>query len=281
MAIKDILLHLDASVRAEVRMRLAVDLAARHEAHLTAVYVLDLPPPDMFAGYPTVFVELARSEDVVERMRTVRVAEAETLQAQFSGMLERAGVKGGFRIVEGEPAESVALHGRYADLIVVGQPEPGRSAGAIDPGELMAAGRPLLVVPFAGNFEVMGKTVLVGWNATPEAARAVNDAIPLLRMAERVVVLSINPKLGIGGDGDVPAADMALHLARHGIHAEAAHTVAADIGEGDALLSYAADISADLLVTGMYGHSRLREFTFGGVTRSLITEMTLPTFMVH
>jgi nucleotide-binding universal stress UspA family protein len=96
-----------------------------------------------------------------------------------------------------------------------------------------------------------------------------------------VVVLSINPRLGIGGDGDVPAADIALHLARHGIKAEAAHTVATDIAEGDALLSYAADISADLLITGMYGHSRLREFTFGGVTRSLITEMTLPTFMVH
>ena len=94
-------------------------------------------------------------------------------------------------------------------------------------------------------------------------------------------MLSINPRRGIRGDGDVPAADIALHLARHGIRAEAAHTVANDIAEGDALLSYAADIGADLLVVGMYGHSRLRELAFGGVTRSLLTEMTIPVFMVH
>jgi len=123
--------------------------------------------------------------------------------------------------------------------------------------------------------------VLVGWNATAEAARALNDALPILAQSHKVTVLSINPRHGIGGEGDVPAADIALHLARHGIHAEAAHTVATDIAEGDALLSYAADISADLLVIGMYGHSRVREMVFGGVTRSLLTEMTIPVFMSH
>jgi nucleotide-binding universal stress UspA family protein len=128
---------------------------------------------------------------------------------------------------------------------------------------------------------VVGHDVLVGWNATAEAARALNDALPILRRAHKVTVLSINPRRGIRGDGDVPAADIALHLARHGIAAEAAHTVATDIPEGDALLSYAADIGADLLVCGMYGHSRMREMVFGGVTRSLLTEMTLPVFMAH
>ena len=145
----------------------------------------------------------------------------------------------------------------------------------------MASGRPLLMVPFAGDFPVLGQDVLVGWNASAEAARAVNDALPILQRARKVTVLSVNPRRGIRGDGDVPAADIALHLARHGIRAEAAHTVVTDIGEGDALLSYAADIGADLLVTGMYGHSRLREMVFGGVTRSLLAEMTVPVFMAH
>jgi len=178
----------------------------------------------------------------------------------------------------------VALHTRYADLVVVGQPDPNNPGGRgteVSATALMSSGRPLLVIPFAGNFTEIGNNVLVGWNGTGEAARALNDAIPLLHHAKKVTVLAINPRHGIGGDGDVPAADIALHLARHGIKAEAAHTVAKDIGEGDALLSYAADLGVDLLVCGMYGHSRLRELAFGGVTRSLLTEMTVPVLMAH
>jgi nucleotide-binding universal stress UspA family protein len=145
----------------------------------------------------------------------------------------------------------------------------------------MTSGRPLLVVPFAGSYEAVGHNVLVGWNGSGEAARAINDALPLLKQAKKVTVLAINPRHGIGGDGDVPAADIALHLARHGVTAEAAHTIASDISEGDALLSYAADLGVDLLVCGMYGHSPLRERAFGGVTRSLLTEMTVPVLMSH
>jgi nucleotide-binding universal stress UspA family protein len=136
-------------------------------------------------------------------------------------------------------------------------------------------------VPYAGDGATLGETVLVAWNASREAARAVNDALPLLQQARAVTVLAVNPLGGIAGDGDVPAADIALHLARHGVKAEAAHTVAPDIPEGDAILDYAADIGADLVVAGGYGHSRMREFVFGGVTRSLLTEMTVPVFLSH
>jgi nucleotide-binding universal stress UspA family protein len=123
--------------------------------------------------------------------------------------------------------------------------------------------------------------VLVAWNASREATRAVNDALPLLEKAGRVTILAVNPRGGIGGHGDVPAADIALHLARHGVRAEAAHTVATDIPDGEALLSYAADIGADMMVSGGYGHSRARELVFGGVTRTLLHEMTIPVFLSH
>ena len=203
-----------------------------------------------------------------------RRAEAAGVEAAFRERLRRDGLEGEWRLVEGVAGEVVALHGRYADLIVLGQPDPRAApAGAavdLPVTALMACGRPMLMVPFAGDFPVVGQDVLVGWNASAEAARALNDALPILQQARKVTVLSINPRRGIRGDGDVPAADIALHLARHGIHAEAAHTVATDIPEGDALLSYAADIGADLLVIGMYGHSRMREMVFGGVTRSLL-----------
>jgi nucleotide-binding universal stress UspA family protein len=285
MPLKDILVHLDASARSEVRLAIAAGLAARHGAHLTGLCVIDIPPPDMFYGFPSAFLDLQRAEDIVERMHGSATTEASRLEAAFRERLHLDGLEGEWRVAEGVAGEVVALHGRYADLIVLGQSDPRKPMGArgvdLPVTALMTCGRPLLMVPFAGAFPVVGHDVLVGWNATAEAARALNDALPILQQAHKVTVLSINPRRGIRGDGDVPAADIALHLARHGIHAEAAHTVATDIPEGDALLSYAADIGADLLVTGMYSHSRVREMAFGGVTRSLLTEMTVPVFMAH
>jgi nucleotide-binding universal stress UspA family protein len=283
MSVKDLLVNLDTSPRSDTWLSVAAALARQHGAHLSGLYVVDLPPPDVFYGFPSAFMDVQRAEDVIERMRAARMEEAATVEAKFRDRLRRDGLAGEWRVVEGDTGEVLALHGRYADLTILGQPDPTAAGRPImlSVGTLMACGRPLLVVPYAGSFEALGTNVLVGWNATAEAARAVNDAIPLLRKAKKVTVLSINPRRGIGGDGDVPAADIALHLARHGITAEAAHTVATDIPEGDALLSYAADIGADLLVCGMYGHSRMRELAFGGVTRALLTEMTLPVFMVH
>ena len=145
----------------------------------------------------------------------------------------------------------------------------------------MTSGRPVLAVPYAGDFPVVGERVLVAWNASREAARAVNDALPLLAQAKMVTVLAVNPRFGIRGHGDVPAADIALHLARHGVKAEAAHTASGDIADSQALLSYAADISADLIVAGAYGHSRAREVIFGGMTRTLLREMTVPVLFSH
>jgi nucleotide-binding universal stress UspA family protein len=146
---------------------------------------------------------------------------------------------------------------------------------------MLASGRPVLAIPYAGQFEQIGERVLVAWNASREATRAVNDALPLLMGAKAVTILAVNPKHGIEGHGDVPAADIALHLARHGVKAEAAHTIAKDISEGDALLSYAADLGADLIVAGGYGHSRAREMVFGGATRTLLQEMTVPMLLSH
>jgi nucleotide-binding universal stress UspA family protein len=284
MAVKDILVHLDASPRCDTWLSLAAGLAMQHAAHLTGLAVIDLPPPDVFYGFPSAFMDVQRAEDVIERLRESRLSEIASVETKFRDRLRADGLAGEWRVVEGDTAEVLALHGRYADLTIVGQRDPAEadiSRGDLSISMLMGTGRPLLVVPFAGTFGGIGENVLIGWNATAEAARAVNEAIPLMQSAKKVTALSINPRRGINGDGDLPAADMALHLARHGIRAEAAHTVANDIPEGDALLSYAADIGADLLVCGMYGHSRLRELAFGGVTRSLLTEMTIPVFMVH
>jgi nucleotide-binding universal stress UspA family protein len=284
MAVKDILVHLDVTSRSKARLGVAAALAVRHGAHLTGLFTLDLPSADMFSGAAMPLIG-SSPQAVVDSMRADAIAASEPVEAEFRERLRLDGIEGEWRLAEGHQAATVALHGRYADLTVVGQPnayEPTDTAlEAIPVTAMLTSGRPILVVPFTGDYPTVGQRILVAWNASREAARAVNDALPLLVGAQAVTVLAINPRRGIGGHGDLPAADIALHLTRHGVKAEAAHTIANDIPDGEALLSYAADVSADLIVAGGYGHSRVRELAFGGVTRTLLAEMTVPVFFSH
>ena len=166
-------------------------------------------------------------------------------------------------------------------MVVVGQPERGK----VEPGTtnqlpanvVMGSGRPVIVVPYAGKFETAPSIALVAWSGTREASRAVHDAIPLLKRADKVSVLSINAKDGT----HLPGADIAAHLARHGCKAEAARTVTSDVSVADVILSDAADIGADFIVMGAYGHSRLREWVLGGATRDVLGMMTMPVFLAH
>ncbi len=285
MIIKDILVHLDSTPRSDLRLAAAADLAIRHAAHLTALYVTRLPSPAMFYGDPSGFVDARLVDEMMGKMRENANKDARPVEERFRERLRRDGIEGEWRMAEGWAAEVVTLHARYADLTVVGQPDPKdtsfTTARQVPIAALLSSGRPILALPYAGQFPTIGQTVLIGWKSSREAARAVNDAVPLLRYAQKVTVLAINPDRGIGGDGGVPAADIALHLARHGVTAEAAHTVATDVPDGDVLLNYADDIGADLIVAGGYGHSRMREFAFGGVTRTLLATMTVPVFLSH
>ena len=164
-------------------------------------------------------------------------------------------------------AEIAILHARYTDMVIVGQMEPElhavRPARELPERLLLGVGRPILVVPYAGAFTTVGERVLVAWNASREATRAVNDALPILQQASRVTVLAVSPRGGVSGDGDVPGADLALHLSRHGVKAEASWVRAHDIEVGAMLLSWACDCQADLFVMGGYGHSRFREIVLG------------------
>jgi nucleotide-binding universal stress UspA family protein len=184
-----------------------------------------------------------------------------------------------WRDVEGSLLEAMRRQARYPDLIVVGQ---GREA-ADDPRGLpedlvLTAGRPVLVVPRYNAFPTIGERVVVAWNGSREAARAVNDALPLLEHAQTVTVLSIDPE---DADRRTPSADITLHLVRHGVQAVAAQTRGANRAVGEVLLSYATDLGADLLVAGAYGHTRLREMVLGGMTRHLLQTMAIPVFMSH
>jgi nucleotide-binding universal stress UspA family protein len=286
MTFKDILVHLDEGPRGSMRLKVAADIARRNGAHLTGIFIADIPGSDLFYGAGMPFATGGGMDQMVNALRADAMARADTVAREFRETLRREELEGEWRVVEGDTVSLLALHARYADMTIVGQPnddEPykGATADAVLVNVMLASGRPVLAVPYAGQFERVGERVLVAWNASREATRAVNDALPLLRGAKSVTILAVNPKHGIEGHGDVPAADIALHLARHGVKAEAAHTIANDISEGDALLSYAADLGVDLIVCGGYGHSRAREMVFGGVTRTLLQEMTVPMLLSH
>ncbi len=175
--------------------------------------------------------------------------------------------------LEGDVGEVASLCARYSDLAVIGQTDPeGPTAGSardLPERMLLGSGRPALVVPYAGRFDSIGQRVLVAWNGSREATRAVNDALPLLERASRVIVLSVNPPDPGSGRGAPPGADIALHLARHGVRAEASAVTTEDVRVDDMLLSQASDVNADLLVMGAYGHSRLGELVLGGATRHM------------
>ncbi len=281
MSYKDLLVVLDAADDTRGRIDLAAALAERFAAHLVGLYPIPGPELPRRAGY----ADLAALEPVYHEWRMRALEQAEQTREAFEHAARPRGVTTEWRAVaEGWEADP-ALHARYADLAILGQRDPDNDETAFirpRPDRVtLASGRPILVVPYTGKFESAGRCVLVAWNSSREAARAVADAMPLLAAADAVTVLAVDPHTGPDGHGDLPGADIALHLARHGVKAQIERTVSAEVPIGEVLLSRVADLGADLLVMGAYGHSRTRELLLGGATRSILASMTIPVLMSH
>ena len=275
--LKDILVHIDRHKECGERLKVAIHLARAHEAHLTGAYAI---PRSRIPDY----LEVQVPKEILDKAAAARLEEAAAARQSFENACRAGGVACEWRQAEGPAVEILALSARYADLAVVGQRNSGD--GDLEMGEMpdrfiLSAGRPVLLVPYAGTFPQVGRTAVVAWDARRLATRAVNDALPILRKAAKVHLLAVNPEGGQEGHGEIPCADIARHLARHGVKAEASSLRVDDLDVGDALLSRAADFGADLIVMGAYGHSRWRELVMGGVTRHLLAHMTAPVFMSH
>ncbi len=280
MILKDILVIVDESPAVAARIEVAAALAAEHEAHLTGLYIsapLALPS----------YVESFLTVEMLETLQTEDEARVERARALFTEALRRGGrlERSEWRVAAGPIDTIAATHGRYADLVVVGQFDsaPVSDLPMLEPEALVfACGRPVLVVPYAGQFSSIGQRVLVGWNGSREAARAVGDALPILKLARRVTVLAINTAPGTEGDGETePGVAMAHHLAHHGVVADAAQFVSEPHEIGDTLLNFANDLSCDLIVMGAYGQSRLRSMVLGSLTGFILRHMTVPVLLSH
>lgn len=279
MSYKSMVVHLDTSVRAHSRLELALRLARRFKAHLTGVFAIYTPEP-------TSFYVMAGSADYFREQRDQRDERLAALERLFHAETARAGVSAAWIRADERANVAVPRLARLADLVIAGQSDPNDPETYIDDQFaetlVMSAGRPVLFVPYAGEFPSIGERALVAWDGSREATRAAHDALPFLEHAKRTTVVAV-----VAGDSEaattrVPAADAALMLARH---APDVNVLDIDSGAGgsvgDTLLSRAYETGSDLLVMGAYGHPRWHELLMGGATRTVLASMTLPVLMSH
>jgi len=301
MTYKTILVHLDETPHVAARVLMAAELAVQHDAHVIGVALTGV---SRFL-YQNEMVDeqdpnLARHLDVL-RERAARAL------AGFAPQLRALGVQSfEERLLDDEPGAGLALVGRHADLAIVGQALPGQYGGATGfPAEVLTeSGCPVLVVPHTARplssisvstagvaspgAPTPARDVLVAWNASKEAARAMREALPLLRRADKVTVAILDADLHPALFGEPPGGDVLAWLARHGVTAHVALASSPRQGllkrpsqVGESLLALAAERSCDMMVLGAFGHSRFRETLLGGVTRTVLDAMTVPVLMAH
>lgn len=275
MAYHTLLVHLDSEAPCATRTAIALRLAREHGAHL-----IGLAPTGRVQIPIDVASSLFEPGYAIASGHYLR-KRAETACEAFEAAARAAGLSSfEARVDEEDHADSVIAHARSADLAIVGQTDPEAPLGVVNRDlperTVLASGRPVLVVPYAGQFETLGSNVLAAWNDSREAARALADALPMLQRAQKVTVLTqrgadaAEPELGL----------LESWLARHAVRCGAAHEVS-NLDFGDLLLSRAADLGTDLIVMGCYGHARFTERVLGGATRSLLKQMTVPVLMAH
>ncbi|HET6467833.1 MAG TPA: universal stress protein [Geminicoccaceae bacterium] len=282
MTIKDLLVHLGGRPDvSDARLEAALGVADAFRARVVALCLVMEPhiPSAIGAEFPP---ELLREQ------RAAAEAAADGILTAAAARAERAGVALEGRRETAPPVrlpELVARQARYADLVIVGQPDPDDPddlGPALPEAAFMASGRPALVVPYIGAPPMPPRRVLAAWDGSREAARALHDALPFLtRATGGVSVVTVGPEDLAERVGEQPARDLGAHLARHDVRAELASLPGAGLAVADVLLNRAADAGAELIVMGGYGHARLREVVLGGVTRQMLRQMTVPVLFSH
>ena len=278
---KDIVIPITGTSGDSYALNMALDLALAHEAHLTVMEMVNLPLP--VAGPWGLMPDVSMS-DLYQDLREQGKKNVEAMKKR----LETETVSTEVRLVEAllsEPSRLAAHCAHYADLTVIagvlGDSTEGDISRTYFGGLLTESGRPVLVIPPRYKVPVPPKRIVAAWRPTRECARAFHDALPLLKTAESVDILVVDPVGGELGHGEQPGADIAAHLARHGVKANVQVRQSHDNRIASVLLDHVKDTHANMLVVGGYGHSRFREWALGGVTRELLFEANIPVFYSH
>jgi nucleotide-binding universal stress UspA family protein len=279
MSYRTILVHVDTSRQARNRVDAAVKLATDHEARVVALYSVFIPEPKSF------YVLAGVGEELLQ-LRSRREQACGELQAYFDKVTGAAGVKGEWHTPDEHPNVAVPLYARHADLAVAGQTDMADPDTYVAPNFvenlIMSAGRPVLVMPYAGASDLIGTAPMIAWDCSRAATRAVHDALPFLVRARTSAVVTVNALDDESASARLPGAEIATVLARHGATVTTHSLEGVPRREiGETLLSQASDLGADLIVAGAYGHMRVAELVLGGVTRKLLQSMTVPVLFSH
>jgi nucleotide-binding universal stress UspA family protein len=270
---KQFVVHLEGGERDAAVLKLTESLAARFAAAIDCLFVR--PPP-----YVPVTLDGLVTPQILQIHADNLQTRATRAHYAFNALPSDLRARSRLTEEDGRPIDRLLRRGRNADLTVISQSSPDQSDGSdydLPADLVMGLGRPVLIVPYAGEFASVGERVLVAWNGSRESARAVADALPLMAGAERVTVLMVTHEQ----EEEASAAGTAAYLGRHGISAEVKRETPTDIETDDVILSRAADFGADMIVMGAYGRARLREMILGGATHGILRQMTVPVLMSH
>jgi len=278
--VKTILIHVDGSPLQESRLRAAALLADEHDAHLVGSAATGIS----WRNYALMSGPMGGGM-IVTDFADLRRAAATRLD-EFKEQARRLGVQSlETRLFEDEAQYALLLESRYADLVVVSQDSepdttPPQSVRGLPEQLVLRGPRPVLVVPDTYRGQPLADSIVVGWDGSMQAIRAIEAALPFLQRARSVTLALVNPDASAGLHGEEPGADMAVYLARHRVPVdvvvERTRTEA-----GEVLLTLARKTGAGLIVAGAYGHSRLREWALGGVTRDLLDAAPIPVLLAH
>jgi nucleotide-binding universal stress UspA family protein len=280
MAYKTVLVSLNEIARLSNLNTIAKRIGGAFEAHVSGLYVV---PSVQF--YPSVGLEAV--PQVFEGHRTYFKEHSEEVRRSFSAAMEADGLAYNISVTEAQSpliADELVTRGRAADLVIVNATNPDQATGVeLDCVErvVMGVGRPVLVLPYKGAEGLDLDEIVIGWNGHREAARAAFDALPLLKLAGKVSIVHVDPQKDADRGNSLPGADLAEALARHGVKATAEGLKTDGMEAGHALLKRANDSGAGMVVMGAYGHSRLREFVFGGATSHVLAHLDRPVLVSH
>lgn len=275
MSYKSMTVCLDNSAGSSRLLEFALTLAAQNNAHLTGLHLTYAPIilSDPYAVWEPMMLEWEES------------AQAKQAQARekFISEAAKAGVNADFSAYRSTDLHAVIAHARASDITIVGQRNQGDSEGDLGSNFpisfVLKLGRPVLFFPYNGEVSTKFNTIIVAWDGGREATRAMADAMPFLKQAQQVKVLSISEHAD--EDHDFPDIDIAAYLAKHGVKVDIEKNENVNVAPAEWLLTRAANHGADMLVMGAYGHNRLTELILGGVTRTVMRKMTLPVLMSH
>jgi len=278
MCYKDILVHLDNSASLNGRLHAAAMLAQTHQARLIGVFV---SPRNNIPNYISAQIDSSLRTKIADGQNL----EVGKIKTAFESTLKNNDLSGEWVHENGDALDVITSHARHADLLVVGQFNADDEAVLylqdLTDRLILAAGRPVLVVPYVYKNAVFGQKIIIGWDGSRTATRAIHDALPILKLAKKTIVMCVKQNSNEVLDDQPPGQKIAAHLSNHSVNVEAQHIVSNEIKPAHMLLNLAAEQGADMMVIGAYGHARIKELVMGGVTMHLLESMPLPVLFSH